>query len=75
MRDVRIKIDVKLPFDNEIQFADACTVIADKLQAMATETLREGDHERFIDHEYPLMHIEEADEQIGTLKVTRSKKR
>lgn len=69
---MKITVSVTLPYDNEIQFFDACKAAADKLIEMANEAISEGDIDRFSGVKHELFAAGDPEEQIGYVKCSKA---
>lgn len=67
---MHIHISGRLLYDNEIQFYDTCTVIAEQLRMLATEALATGDCHAFIGRSYAVHAPDDPDEILAEISIT-----
>jgi hypothetical protein len=65
---VRIKIEVVLPYDNEIQFFDCCKAISDCVLQLAEKAIEDGDIEQFDGLRQSIFTVAEG-ESVGFIRV------
>lgn len=66
---MKILIEVTLPYENEIQFFDACKGIIGKLEELAEGAIRDGKCEEYIGHTFDVVAANDDAEDIGTIRV------
>jgi len=68
---MKIKINVELPFPNEIQFYDVCKGLAKQLEEMAVKVLESGDVQYFIGT-YDVHTENDDNERVGEIHITQN---
>ena len=66
---MRIKMLLTIPFDNEIQFFDACKGASEKLLELGEHALSTGDCDQFIGTSHDVIAANDDAEVIGQIKV------
>lgn len=70
---IKITIDARLPFDNEIQMFDVCRGIAEKLTEIGQQALDAGDCEQFVGQMFAVHTANDDDDEVGTISIQRTR--